>query len=289
MDQTKLMALFEKIKKKCKRAPVVPVIRLDGVIGGMGRFSGSGLSIESLAQPIRQAFSFDRAETIALVINSPGGSPVQSGLIHDRIRALAKEKDKKVITFVEDVAASGGYWLALAGDEIFVHPSSIVGSIGVIAAGFGFDKWMQAHGIDRRVYTAGTHKMMLDSFQPEREEEVTRIKALQKEIHQLFIDHVKNRRGEKIAEPSEPLFEGDVWTGQKAKDLGLVDGLGNIRDVLVERYGEDVVLPVVNGPKRGWRRLLGMEAEPDVGWVRATDRLMANVEETLMRQRLGLS
>jgi signal peptide peptidase SppA len=224
--------------------PVVPVVRLTGVIG----FSTPlrpGLSIAGLARMLERAFAVRRAKAVALAINSPGGSAVQSHLIYRRIRALAKEKDLPVIAFVEDVAASGGYMIACAADEIVCDPASIVGSIGVIGASFGFPEAMKKLGIERRIYTAGEHKSTLDPFLPENEHDVTRIKAIQQDIHAMFIGLVRERRGERLAGPENTVFSGEYWVAKTAKDLGLVDQLGDVRSFLRERFGEDVVMPPV--------------------------------------------
>jgi signal peptide peptidase SppA len=224
--------------------PVVPVVRLTGVIG----FSTPlrpGLSIAGLARMLDRAFAVRRAKAVALAINSPGGSAVQSHLIHRRIRALAKEKNLPVIAFVEDVAASGGYMIACAADEIVCDPASIVGSIGVIGASFGFPEAMKKLGIERRIYTAGEHKSTLDPFLPENEQDVTRIKVIQQDIHAMFIGLVRERRGERLAGPENTVFSGEYWVAKTAKDLGLVDQLGDVRSFLRERFGEDVVMPPV--------------------------------------------
>jgi signal peptide peptidase SppA len=189
---------------------------------------------------------------VALTVNSPGGSPVQSSLIHSRIRALAEEKELPVYVFVEDVAASGGYWLACAGDEIFADESSIVGSIGVISAGFGFTELMRKLGLERRAHTQGERKMLLDPFAPEKAEDVERLEAIQKDIHQSFIDLVKSRRGDKLPKRKhKEIFSGDIWLGKRALGLGLIDGLGDLRSVMRQRYGDKVKLRVV-GDTRSW-------------------------------------
>jgi signal peptide peptidase SppA len=224
--------------------PVVPVVRLTGVIG----FSTPlrpGLSIAGLARMLERAFAVRHAKAVALAVNSPGGSAVQSHLIHRRIRALAKEKKLPVIAFVEDVAASGGYMIACAADEIVCDPASIVGSIGVIGASFGFPEAMKKLGIERRIYTAGEHKSTLDPFLPEDEHDVTRIKAIQQDIHAMFIGLVRERRGERLTGPENTVFSGEYWVAKTAKDLGLVDQLGDVRSFLRERFGEDVVMPAV--------------------------------------------
>ena len=228
----------------------MPVVRLSGVIRESNSQFAPGLSIASTAGVIQQAFSVKKAKAVAVVVNSPGGSPVQSRLIMQRIRQLADEKDKKVYVFMEDVAASGGYFISLAGDEIYCDPSSIVGSIGVISAGFGFVEAIDKLGVSRRVYTAGKNKSTLDPFLPEKADDIQRIKDIQLEIHQVFIDHVKAQRGEKLTAPDDELFTGEFWVGETALKLGLVDGISDIRSKMREVYGEDVRLNVMQ-PKRG--------------------------------------
>ncbi len=242
------MSLFSP-KSWFDRSPVVPVLRLSGTIGASSPLSPA-LNLISLAEQIEKAFSVKNAKAIALQINSPGGSPVQSKLIFNRIRALAQEKDLPVYSFVEDVAASGGYWLALAGDEVYADDSSILGSIGVISAGFGFDKAIKKIGVDRRVYTAGERKMSLDPFSPEKPDEIERLKLLQKDIHKAFRSLVENRRGDKIVEAGDMLFTGEFWSGTKAVELGLIDGLGDLRSVMREKLGDKVNLKLIT-PKRG--------------------------------------
>lgn len=232
------------------RRPTVPVVRLSGAIG-MATPLRPGLSIATLAAPLEKAFSASKLPTVAVVINSPGGSPVQSSLIFRRIRQLAEEKDKKVYVFCEDVAASGGYYLALAGDEIYADASSIIGSIGVISATFGVDKAMQKLGVDRRVYTAGANKGALDPFLPEKPEDVARLKALQQDVHDVFIGVVKDRRLGRLKGPDGELFSGDFWSGPKALELGLIDGISDVRTKMREIHGDDVRLRPVP-LERGW-------------------------------------
>jgi len=224
--------------------PVVPVVRLTGVIG----FSTPlrpGLSIAGIAKTLDRAFGLRNARAVALAINSPGGSAVQSHLIFRRIRSLAEEKKLPVIAFVEDVAASGGYMIACAADEIICDPASIVGSIGVIGATFGFPEAMKKLGIERRVYTAGEHKSMLDPFLAEKEEDVERLKAIQQNIHEMFIGLVRERRGERLTAPETTAFSGEYWVARTAKDFGLVDQLGDVRSFLRQRFGEDVMMPPI--------------------------------------------
>ncbi|MGH2340124.1 S49 family peptidase [Segnochrobactraceae bacterium EtOH-i3] len=248
------------LSKLFVRAPVVPVVRLTGIIGADGTPFRPGLSLARVEAPLEAAFSMKKAAAVAVVINSPGGSPVQSRLIHDRIRQLADRHGRKVLVFCEDVAASGGYMIAVAGDEIFVDAASVVGSIGVISQGFGLKGLIDRLGIERRVHTAGTRKAILDPFSPERPEDVAHLEALQAEIHAGFIALVRERRGSRLAEDPD-LFSGLFWTGARAISLGLADGIGYPRAVLEERYGKDVVLKPVGPRKRGFLRLgLGARA-----------------------------
>jgi len=247
-------------KRFRKDHALVTVVRLTGAIG-MATPLRPGVSLTSCAAALEKAFSA-RAAAVAVSINSPGGSPVQSNLIFKRIRALAEEKSRPVYTFCEDVAASGGYMLACAGDEIYADPSSIIGSIGVVSAGFGLDKAIDKLGIDRRVYTAGTRKVILDPFQPEKKEDVKQLLAIQEEIHESFKSLVRERRGEALGGDEAALFSGEFWAGERAKELGLVDGLGDLRSVMREKFGKNVRLKVVS-TDRGWlARRLGFETGP---------------------------
>jgi signal peptide peptidase SppA len=230
--------------------PLVPVVRLSGVIG-LSTPLKPGLTLASVARPLERAFGMRNARAIALLINSPGGSPVQSHLIYRRIRQLAAEKKVRVIAFAEDVAASGGYMIACAADEIICDSSSIVGSIGVVGGSFGFAKLMDKLGIERRLYTSGEHKAMLDPFLPEDPEDVDRLKAVQREIHEGFIELVKQSRGARLKGPEQTLFSGEYWTGSTAVALGLADGIGDLRSVMRERFGEDVATPLIS-PPRSW-------------------------------------
>ncbi|WP_245613035.1 S49 family peptidase [Skermanella stibiiresistens] len=235
-----------------KPAPIVSVLRLSGVIGAGGALR-QGITLSALAPAIQKAFAVPGQQAVALQINSPGGSPVQSALVAGRIRQLADEKKVPVFAFAEDVAASGGYWLACAADEIYADPSSIIGSIGVVSAGFGFQDLIARHGIERRVHTSGTNKAMLDPFKPERDEDVVRLKAIQTEIHDAFKTMVRSRRGDRLKGGDEDLFTGEFWTGAKALDLGLIDGLGDLRSVMRGRFGEKVDLRLVHADRRWWR------------------------------------
>lgn len=221
-----------------KRPPTVAVVRLSGAIGMAGRGS---LNDTALAPVLERAFRKGRPKAVALEINSPGGSPVQSALIGARIRRLSEETNVPVLAFVEDVAASGGYWLAAAADEIFADASSVLGSIGVISAGFGAHVFLARQGIERRVHTAGKSKSMLDPFRPENEADVARLEALLSDIHGNFIDHVTARRGSRLAQ-DDNLFTGEIWLGHRAVELGLIDGIGHLRPVLEERFGKKLKL-----------------------------------------------
>jgi signal peptide peptidase SppA len=223
---------------------VVPVVRLSGVIGAVTPLR-PGISLAGVARMLERAFSVKNAKAVALVINSPGGSPVQSRQIYLRIRQLAEEKKLPVLVFVEDVAASGGYMIACAGDEIFCDPSSILGSIGVVGGSFGFQELIKKVGVERRLYTAGAHKAMLDPFLPENPDDVTRLKALQREIHDIFISLVKQSRGARLKGADDMLFTGEYWAGQTSVSLGLADAIGDLRSTLRARYGEKVQTPLI--------------------------------------------
>ena len=254
-----LTALREFVPERFRSdRPLVPVVRLTGVIG-LSTPLRPGLTMTAIARTLERAFAMRNAPAVALSINSPGGSPVQSHLIFRRIRDLAQEKKRKVIAFVEDAAASGGYMLACAADEIIADPNSVVGSIGVVGGSFGFDKLIAKIGIERRLYTSGEHKAMLDPFLPENPDDVERLKKLQREIHDDFIALVKLRRGDKLKGPENDLFSGEYWTGRRALDLGLVDAIGDLRSVLRTRFGDKVAMPLVSA-ERGLfgRRLLGV-------------------------------
>jgi signal peptide peptidase SppA len=223
---------------------VVPVVRLSGVIGAVTPLR-PGMSLAGVARMLERAFATRNAKAVALMINSPGGSPVQSRQIYLRIRQLAAEKQLPVLVFVEDVAASGGYMIACAGDEIFCDPSSILGSIGVVGGSFGFQELIKKIGIERRLYTAGAHKAMLDPFQPENPDDVARVKALQREIHAIFIALVKQSRGSRLKGEDDVLFTGEYWAGETSVSLGLADAIGDLRTTLRTRYGDKVQTPVI--------------------------------------------
>jgi signal peptide peptidase SppA len=277
------------------RGPVVPVLKLSGAIG-MAAPLRPGLSLAALAGPIERAFSMSRAKSVAVVINSPGGSPVQSSLLFKRMRQLADEKDKKIYVFCEDVAASGGYYLAVAGDEIYADPSSIVGSIGVISASFGLDRAIEKLGITRRVYTAGTHKGALDPFQPEKADDVERLKSIQRNVHDVFIGVVKDRRVGRLKGPDAELFSGAFWSAADALELGLIDGISDVRTKMRELHGDNVRLRVVP-VQRGWlasrfRKLPsvlgGSGLAGDAGGLAFADDLVSALEIRAMWSRFGL-
>jgi signal peptide peptidase SppA len=237
--------LMELLPARWRRgAAIVPVVRLSGVIGAVTPLR-PGITLAGVAKMLERAFATKNAKAVALVINSPGGSPVQSRQIYLRIRQLAAEKKLPVLVFVEDVAASGGYMLACAGDEIFCDPSSILGSIGVVGGSFGFQELIKKIGVERRLYTAGEHKAMLDPFLPENPDDVARVKALQREIHGIFIALVKQSRGARLKGADDVLFTGEYWAGETSVSLGLADAIGDLRSTLRARYGDKVLTPVI--------------------------------------------
>src|SRR5712672_966523 len=252
--------VMEWIPARLRRgAAVVPVVRLSGLIGAVTPLR-PGMSLAGVARTLERAFSMKNAKAVALVINSPGGSPVQSRQIYLRIRQLAAEKKLPVLVFVEDVAASGGYMIACAGDEIFCDPSSILGSIGVVGGSFGFQELIKKIGVERRLYTAGEHKAMLDPFQPENPDDVARVKALQREIHAIFIALVKRSRGTRLKGAEDVLFSGEYWAGETSVTLGLADAIGDIRSTLRARYGEKVQTPVIAPPTGLLAGLMGRKS-----------------------------
>jgi signal peptide peptidase SppA len=276
-----------------RKQPVVAVLRLDGAIGpSASRFRSSSLDIRSQAARIERAFKTKRVRAVALVVNSPGGSPAQADLIAKRIRDLAAEEDVPVFAFAEDVAASGGYWLACAGDEIYVTESSIVGSIGVIFSGFGFQDLIARYGVERRVHTAGENKGALDPFVAEREDDVTRLKAAQSAIHDSFKRYVTARRGARLDAGAPDLFSGAFWTGVQAVDLGLADGIGDVRTVMREKFGEKVRLVPIMERRSALRSFLGRTEAPVPSRANAgtalIDALIDAVEERFLWSRFGL-
>jgi len=270
---------------------VVPVVRLSGIIG-LSTPLRPGLTLANVARVLERAFRMRRARAVALVINSPGGSAVQSHLIFRRIRELADDHSRPVIAFAEDVAASGGYMIACAADEIVCDAASIVGSIGVIGGSFGFAKLLDRIGIERRIYTAGEHKAMLDPFLPEKPEDVERLLAVQQEIHQGFIDLVKGSRGARLRGPEKTVFSGEYWAGGRAVELGLADGIGDLRSTLRARFGDDVVTPLISAT-RGWfgrvqpavGALDQLRWHADAGWA---EDIISAIEARALWARYGL-
>ena len=267
-----------------RRQPAVSVVRCYGVIGGSGR---GRLNMASMARPLAKAFGAGGVKAVALDINSPGGSAVQSALIYRRVRALAAEKKIPVFAFAQDVAASGGYWLACAGDEIFADENSIVGSIGVISGGFGLTGLLQRIGVERRMHTSGDKKSFLDPFVPEKEEEVARLKSLQGDIHDSFKALVRDRRQGRLKGEENSLFSGEFWTGRRALDLGLIDGLGDVRGIMRQRFGDKVRFQVFGGEQSWVRRRLGLAGleRPGAGW---TDDILGAIESRALWSRYGL-
>lgn len=259
-----------------KSPPAVAVVRLEGMIGTGGRFGSPMLSDSAVAPMLERAFTRGRPKAVALVVNSPGGSPVQSAMIAARIRRLSAQKKVPVLAFVEDLAASGGYYIASAADEIWADAGSLIGSIGVISAGFGFAGLISRHGVERRVYTAGEAKSFLDPFLPEKPEDVARLRTLQDDIHATFIAHVRARREGKLVR--DDIFNGDFWTGQRALDLGLIDGIGHLEDVLAQRYGKDVHL-IWHSRRRPLLSRFGMQLG---------ESALAAIEERAHLARFGL-
>ncbi|MGJ5010534.1 S49 family peptidase [Bradyrhizobium oligotrophicum] len=286
--------LFDRLKAllpaRLRGVPVVPVVRLSGVIGAVTPLR-PGLTLSGVAKVLERAFSMRNAKAVALVINSPGGSPVQSRQIYLRIRQLAAEKKLPVLVFVEDVAASGGYMIACAGDEIFCDPSSILGSIGVVGGSFGLQDLIKKIGIERRLYTAGEHKAMLDPFLPENPDDVARLKKIQREIHALFISLVKESRTTRLKGADDVLFTGEYWAGDSAVTLGLADAIGDLRAVLRARFGDKVATPVVAPAGGLLSGLLGRRAAGagslGIGWTGLAEELISAVETRAIWARFG--
>ena len=262
-----------------KKKKIIPLVKLNGVIGNVGKFK-KGIDFANQEEIIKKAFSIKKAPAVAISINSPGGSPVQSHLIHDFIRSQAKKNKKKVIIFAEDVAASGGYLIACAGDEIYANQSSIVGSIGVIYSSFGFKDLIQKIGVQRRVYTAGKNKSTLDPFMEEKQEDIERLKKIQLDLHKDFIEVVEKSRSKKLKKDSGiELFSGEFWSGRKAKELGLVDGIGNPDQILREKYGEKIIIKNFEKEKGWLAKKLSSESN--------TDQVISILEERSIWQRYG--
>jgi signal peptide peptidase SppA len=276
------------LKRLVDKSPLVAILPLYGVIApGGGKLRGEQINLANHAEQIEAAFKTKGLTAVALPINSPGGSPVQSSLVFDRIRQLADEKEVPVYAFAEDVMASGGYWLGLCADEIYVNRNSVVGSIGVVSAGFGFPALMEKLGVDRRLYSAGDNKVKLDPFSPEKDEDITWLKSIQGDIHDSFKELVKTRRGERLKKRKDKeLFSGDVWTGQKAVDLGLVDGIGDLRSFMREKYGEEVRFKRFEGRQGFLQRKLGLGSQ-SIG-EDAVNALVAKVRDQAAWGRFGL-
>jgi len=272
-----MFSIFKIFKKK----KIVPHIRLSGVIGSVGKFK-QGLDFVGQKEIIEKAFSIKKALAVAISINSPGGSPVQSHLIYSYIRKQAKKNNKKVLVFAEDVAASGGYLIACAGDEIYANSSSIVGSIGVIYSSFGLQELIKKAGIQRRIYTAGKNKSTLDPFIEEKQEDIERLKKIQLELHSDFINVVENSRSKKLNKKDNPdLFTGEFWSGSTAKKLGLVDGIGNADEIIKEKFGEDVIIKKFEKPKSWLNKKLSGVSENQI------DNFLNILEEKSIWQRYG--
>ncbi|MDX1711276.1 MAG: S49 family peptidase [Rhodovibrionaceae bacterium] len=289
--KTNVLSRF--LEKAFKLPPVVPLVRVGGVIGGGGGPLRQSISARSLYPALERAFKLPRAKAVAIVVNSPGGSPVQAALIAQRLRELSEEKNLPVYAFCEDVAASGGYWIACAADEVYAHENSVVGSIGVVSAGFGFPGLLDKLGVERRVHASGERKAMLDPFRPEDPEDVKHLEALQEDVHESFKSIVRERRGERLKASEDKLFSGAFWTGKTSLELGLVDGLGTPREVLRKRFGDRVKTPQVEA-QRGWlrRRLpFGTLGDSQDAPARATawaSGVISALEERALWGRYGL-
>ncbi len=270
------------LARRLGSAPVVGVLRLSGVIGQTG-LARKGLTLDDLADSIDRAFRLPKLTAVAISVNSPGGSPVQSALIATRIRALADEHDVPVYAFCEDVAASGGYWLACAADHIYAGGTSVIGSVGVVSAGFGFPALLEKVGIERRVYTAGESKAMLDPFRPEDPKDVKRLNDIQVDVHEQFKDWIRERRGSRLKEKESKLFDGTIWSGRQAVKVGLVDGVGDLRSVMRDKLGDRVRLRPVRMPRSWLQKRFGITRNTDL----ARDFLAA-LEERLIWSRFGL-
>ena len=265
-----------------KKKKLIPHVRLTGIIGDAGRFN-KGMDLAGQQDILKKAFAIKKIKHVAISINSPGGSPVQSHLIYSYIRQLADKKKIKVLIFAEDVAASGGYLIACAGDEIYANSSSIIGSIGVISASFGFKELIKKMGIERRIYTAGKNKSTLDPFIDEKEEDIKRLKDIQLELHADFIKVVETSRGTKLDDPEKNnIFTGEFWTGASALKLGLVDGIGNADQILKEKFGEEVVIKKFEKQKSWLGRKLSASVEGQLS------NTLNSIEEKSVWQKFGL-
>jgi serine protease SohB len=270
------MKFIKAIGKIFKKRPLVVVVRLEGVIGAVSRFGSGGIDDSNTQKLLEKAFEFEKAKAIVLKINSPGGSPTQSSLIADRIIKLSKSKNIPVLAFCEDVAASGGYWLACSAEEIYSDINSIIGSIGVISAGFGFSELISRYGIERRIYTAGEEKSMLDPFQPEKATDIKRLKLIQKAIFENFKGFVTERRGKKVS--GKKIFNGEVWEAERAKDLGLIDGVGSMEIILEDKFGEDIKYKYLSKKKTFFSRFSSS----------VSDELVAKIVQNNYFSKFGL-
>jgi len=274
------------VSERTERGPVVAAVRLHGVITPTPTpMARNTINVQNVETALTRAFEHERLVAVALLINSPGGAPTQSALVADRVRELAAKKRVPVLAFCEDLAASGGYWLACAGDEIYAHGTSLVGSIGVVSSGFGLDGLIERFGVERRVYTAGANKVRLDPFRPEKAEDVEWLKGLQEQLHEQFAAWVRERRGGKLKGTDDELFNGEVWTGAKALELGLVDGIGTLRGVVAQRYPDAEI--AVAEPRRPFLSRLGLAGAT----TRSGDLVLeglAALEERARWSRFGL-
>ena len=262
-----------------KKKKIIPLIKLNGIIGNVGKFK-QGIDFSGQEEIITKAFNLKKSPAVAISINSPGGSPVQSHLIHDHIRDLAKKNNKKVFVFAEDVSASGGYLIACAGDEIYANKSSIIGSIGVIYSSFGFKDLIAKIGVQRRVYTAGKNKSTLDPFLDEKEEDIKRLKNIQLDLHKDFIEVVENSRSSKLKKDKGiELFSGEFWSGKKALELGLIDGIGNVNDILKQKFGENIIIKKFEKSKSWLARKISSETH--------VEKLFNTIEEKNLWQKYG--
>lgn len=270
------------------KKPTVAVLKLSGIISAEGRFGGKGaLNLNELSDSISKAFSYKNIKAVALLINSPGGSPVQSALISNRIRELAAEKDMPVYCFIEDLAASGGYWLSCSADEIYAMESSIIGSIGVISAGFGAVEAIKKVGIERRVYSEGKNKGLLDPFLPEKKEDIIQIKKIQKDLHEQFIGWIKLRRGKRLKGDDATLFNAGIWSGKKSKELGLIDGIGDYYSVMKKIFGKEVKFKDFS-KKQSWIKQRFLTKDKIFQSDEIVKSIINNIEERLIWSKYGL-
>lgn len=267
--------------------PAIAVLQLYGVIGKVSNLK-FGLCLHSINELIEKAFAIPKLRAICLNINSPGGSPVQSELIAKRIITLSKIKQIPVYSFVEDVAASGGYWLACAGEEIYSSKSSVIGSIGVISSSFGFHEAINKIGIERRVYTEGNNKSILDPFQPVKEVDIKVIKQLQQQIHQHFIDYIKERRAGKLTQTDEILFNGEFWAGETAHDFGLIDGISDMYCFIRNKFGEDVQIKYITGKQSWLKKKLSVHSNNNIELDQLIDETINNIKHRIIYKKFDL-